>query len=162
MIARITRSRAYLWWERPTNEQAQGYDRVVEVGWQTRRYGFLGLAPGYLVSIMTPELPALFVSLCGQTIALIEHQLLIEYQLIGLLPLTVHAELTPREHDVLRSLARGESEDETAQHLCIALTTVVTHRHRLYQVLDVHDVHQAVMRGFALGYLDVFDLPSRE
>jgi len=137
-----------------------GYDRIVEVGWQNRRYSSLGLAPSYLVSIMTPNLPSLFASLCGQTIALIERQLLMNYQIAGLPPLIVRERLTPREHDLLCSLAIGESEDEAACRLGVSPKTIITHRHRLYHALDVHDAHQAVMRGFTLGYLNVFDLPT--
>jgi len=160
MIARVTRTRACLWWERPRDDQTHEYDRIVEVGWSHRSYGWLGLAPGYLVSIMAPGLSALFASMCGQTIALIEHRLLIKYQLAGLPPLAVHEKLTPRERDVLYSLALGESADDAAQRLGLSPKTIITHRHRLYQALDVHEAHHAVVRGFEEDDLDLFELPS--
>ncbi len=161
MIVCVTKTRVCFWWERPDDDQTHEYDRVVEVSWQGKSYGWLGFAPGYLVSIMTPGLPALFASLCGQLIALVEHRLLIKYQTTSLFPLTVHEKLTPRERDILYSLALGENEDEAARRLSLSPKTIITHRHRLYQALDVHEAHQAVVRGFAVGELDVFNLPDQ-
>ncbi len=72
----------------------------------------------------------------------------------------VREELTPREHDLLCSLATGESDAQAALPLANRPKTVITHRHRLYQRLDVHDRQQAVLRGFTLGHLNVLDLPG--
>ncbi len=77
LIRRISKDRACLLWTPSVHKDAHGFDRTIEVGWQNKHYGFLGLTPGYLVLLMLPNLPSLFASLCGQTIALVERQLFI-------------------------------------------------------------------------------------
>lgn len=47
-------------------------------------------------------------------------------------------ELTPREADVVRCLARGLSRKETAEQLCVAEETIKTHLRGVYRKLDVH------------------------
>jgi DNA-binding NarL/FixJ family response regulator len=54
--------------------------------------------------------------------------------------------LTPREMDVLRSLARGCSYKEIADSLGIGMGTVNTHIHRIYHKLHVQSGTQAVAR----------------
>jgi DNA-binding NarL/FixJ family response regulator len=55
-------------------------------------------------------------------------------------------ELSPREWEVLRLLARGYAYKEIADTLTISVTTVNTHIHRIYQKLHVQSRGQAVAR----------------
>lgn len=49
-------------------------------------------------------------------------------------------ELTPRQLEVFRLVAEGQSTRETAETLGISVKTVETHRTALMKKLDVHDV----------------------
>ena len=56
------------------------------------------------------------------------------------------AGLSPREHDILRGIARGESNKEIARHLGIAETTVKIHvQHVLRKLSITSRVHAAVL-----------------
>jgi DNA-binding NarL/FixJ family response regulator len=55
-------------------------------------------------------------------------------------------DLSPREWEVLRLLARGYAYKEIAEALTISVTTVNTHIHRIYQKLHVQSRGQAVAR----------------
>ena len=55
-------------------------------------------------------------------------------------------ELSPREWEVLRLLARGYAYKEIADALGIGMTTVNTHIHRIYEKLHVQSRGQAVAR----------------
>jgi DNA-binding CsgD family transcriptional regulator len=59
-------------------------------------------------------------------------------------PLADASQLTPRERDVLALLARGHTEAEIAQSLCIARPTVSRHVQNLYGKLGVHRRGEAV------------------
>ncbi|NNM26103.1 MAG: helix-turn-helix transcriptional regulator, partial [Phycisphaerales bacterium] len=72
-------------------------------------------------------------------------------------------ELTPRCLDVVCGVFDGRSEREIAGRLGVALTTVRTHRRRLYRCLGIHDrsaLIVAVMREH-LRQLDVGVCPGR-
>jgi DNA-binding CsgD family transcriptional regulator len=56
-------------------------------------------------------------------------------------------EITPREHEVLRLLAAGQSNKEIARRLDISLNTVKTHLARLYAKLDAVRRTQAILRA---------------
>ena len=61
------------------------------------------------------------------------------------------AELTPRELEVLRLVARGLSNAEIARQLVLGDATVKTHVARIFQKLDLHDRAQAVVLAYETG-----------
>jgi len=62
-------------------------------------------------------------------------------------------DLTPKELELLRNLARGRSYAEAAQQMGIALSTVQTHIRNLYRKLDVHSQVQAVTKAQDCGLI---------
>jgi DNA-binding NarL/FixJ family response regulator len=61
------------------------------------------------------------------------------------------ADLTAREHEVLRLIADGRSNAEIAHELCISDTTVKTHVTHVLQKLDLRDRVQAVVLAHQAG-----------
>ena len=70
-------------------------------------------------------------------------------------PPTLHpaplAELTPRELEVLRHVARGLSNAEIAHELVVGDATIKTHVARIFSKLDLHDRAQAVVLAYESG-----------
>lgn len=56
--------------------------------------------------------------------------------------------LTKREREVLKLIAEGYRNTEIAQHLCISVHTVQTHRDNLMKKLDLHNT--AALTAFAV------------
>ena len=160
-IAQITQQRARIHWKQSTDALSETFDRWYNIGWGKRRYGLLGLAPGYLASFLFPTIPQSLAQLCGIVLALIEYKTFIGEQIQQLPPLLTIERLTPRERDILQGLAHGESEQETDQRLGITPATIRSHRQRLYQRLEVHNSQEAVLRAFVLGLLNWLDFPSQ-
>ena len=63
------------------------------------------------------------------------------------------AELTPRELEVLRLVARGLSNAGIARELVIGDATVKTHVARIFSKLDLHDRAQAVVLAYESGFV---------
>jgi DNA-binding NarL/FixJ family response regulator len=64
---------------------------------------------------------------------------------------TLLADLTPRELDVLRLVARGLSNGEIASQLFLTEATVKTHLNHLLSKLEVRDRAQAIVLAFEQG-----------
>src|SRR5690349_10166203 len=69
--------------------------------------------------------------------------------------------LTDRELEILRLLADGMSNQEVANKLVLALSTVKWYAKQLYSKLGVNSRNHAVARARALGLLDGRLLDSR-
>lgn len=63
--------------------------------------------------------------------------------------------LTPREHEVLRWIARGKSNSVIAEILEISPHTVDTHIRRIYAKLNVNDRTSAAIRGVGSGLVQI-------
>ena len=61
------------------------------------------------------------------------------------------AELTGREREILELLARGRSNDEIAQELCLSRATVKTHVGSVFRKLELRDRAQAVIFAYECG-----------
>jgi len=60
-------------------------------------------------------------------------------------------DLTPRETEVLRYVARGLSNADIARELVVSEATVKTHVARVFTKLDLHDRAQAVVLAYESG-----------
>jgi len=65
------------------------------------------------------------------------------------------ARLSPREHDVVRLVADGRTNDEIGAQLGIGSKTVETHLARLFERLGVASRTELAMRAVREGWLDV-------
>jgi DNA-binding NarL/FixJ family response regulator len=62
-------------------------------------------------------------------------------------------ELTPRELEVLRLVARGMSNSDIARQLVVGDATIKTHVARIFSKLDLHDRAQAVVLAYESGLI---------
>jgi len=61
--------------------------------------------------------------------------------------------LTPREHEILVALARGDSIDEIADNLVISPHTVARHRENLMRKLGLHNRSELVKYAIRMGLI---------
>lgn len=162
-IMRYTQGKARVYWDHLSLGDTLEYDRYYEIRFRHIRHGFLGLAPGYLVSQAFPNLPQHLASLCALLITFAEYQTFVHSQLDYLPPLFPNngiGKLTSREYDILLGLVRGESNTQMAERLGIESNTVHTHRQRLYRRLGVHSAQEATLRCFKHRLIDWLDKPN--
>jgi DNA-binding NarL/FixJ family response regulator len=69
-------------------------------------------------------------------------------------------QLTPREHDVLRLMARGATNAEVAERLHLGETTVKTHVRSIFLKLGVRDRAAAIVFAFDHGVVAVGSGPA--
>ena len=61
--------------------------------------------------------------------------------------------LTPREQQVLKLLAEGNTYKQICQELFISMNTMKTYAYRIYQKLEVKNRHQAIAKAQELDLL---------
>ena len=62
-------------------------------------------------------------------------------------------QLSPRQHEILQLIAKGNSTREIAQHLGLSVKTVETHRAQLMRRLDIRDVAGLVRYAIRAGII---------
>lgn len=70
-----------------------------------------------------------------------------------------HSRLTPREIEILKLIALGNSTKKIAAILGISFKTVYCHRWRMMNKLGVHDVASLTRYAVQYGYVDVGKTP---
>lgn len=73
---------------------------------------------------------------------------------------SVFISLTKREREVLTLMCLGHNQQSIAQKLCISPTTVGKHRQHIYEQLDVHNEHDALLAAYHFGLFSILDLPN--
>lgn len=66
-----------------------------------------------------------------------------------------YGSLTPREQEILRLTAEGQSKNKIADRLCISPRTVDNHRANLMAKLDLHSTLEMVRYAAKIGLIDV-------
>ncbi|HEY6853341.1 MAG TPA: response regulator transcription factor [Gemmatimonadales bacterium] len=62
-------------------------------------------------------------------------------------------QLSPRQHEILQLIAKGDSTREIAQHLGLSIKTIETHRAQLMRRLDIRDVAGLVRYAIRAGII---------
>lgn len=68
-----------------------------------------------------------------------------------------YGNLTPREQEILRLLARGVPVNDIADKLCISSKTVTNHRTNILSKLDLHSTADLVRFAAKLGIIEDFN-----
>jgi len=66
-----------------------------------------------------------------------------------------YGRLTPREQEIMRLLADGQSKSEIAERLFISIKTVENHRSNIMKKLDLHCAMDLVRYAAKLGLIDI-------
>ncbi len=69
-------------------------------------------------------------------------------------------QLSDREKDVVRSLVRGMSNKEIAEHLFISVHTVITHRRNIARKLQIHSSAGLTIYAIVNGLVDISNIKS--
>ncbi|MDE6300594.1 MAG: LuxR C-terminal-related transcriptional regulator [Muribaculaceae bacterium] len=67
-------------------------------------------------------------------------------------------ELTPRERDIISAIARGKSNKEIADELCLSVHTVATHRRNVCAKLDIHSAAGITIYAILHGIVRIEDI----
>jgi len=70
--------------------------------------------------------------------------------------------LSPREKEVLQLVAQGLINKEIADHLNIALTTVITHRKNIIGKLGIKTIPGLTVYAYTQGYLEDFMITNKD
>lgn len=119
----------------------------IPVRFAGREYGILLIAPtdpSSSLPAIAPNLAYQLAYFCGMVLHLLEQAALVQ-GFSHHLTSSVRETLTPREHEVLAALARGEHPQAIAQRLHIAPATVSKHLENLYDKLGVHCAVDAIL-----------------
>ena len=63
--------------------------------------------------------------------------------------------ISDREKDVIVSLVQGMSNKEIADHLCISVNTVITHRRNIARKLQIHSPAGLTIYAIVNGLIDI-------
>ena len=155
----------------PTVDGLEATRRIVRDGASTRililttfdidEYVYEGLragASGFLLKDATPEqlIAAIHVVAEGEAVLAptVTRRVVEAFASVPAAPLRLQQallELTARERDVLRLLARGRSNSEIAQDLVVSHATAKTHVRNVLGKLDLRDRVQAVVFAYESG-----------
>ncbi|QFT57400.1 HTH-type quorum sensing-dependent transcriptional regulator VjbR [Sulfitobacter sp. THAF37] len=113
------------------------------------RNAYFGL--GFGTPRYHPDKKQIFELQCAAQIAHLRFCELIE-------PVRKRVELSPRELEILRWMARGKSNSVIAEILGISRHTVDTMGRRLFEKLDVNDRTTAAIKGLGSGLLRIKDM----
>lgn len=69
--------------------------------------------------------------------------------------------LTPRERDIIANIARGKSNKEIADELCLSVHTVATHRRNICAKLDIHSASGMTIFAILHGLISISEAKSR-
>jgi DNA-binding NarL/FixJ family response regulator len=73
-------------------------------------------------------------------------------------PVLQEIELSPREHEVLQLAAKGMTNKEIADSLCISIRTVQRHLNIMFNKLNVGSRTEAIFQSVKKGWLSFTDL----
>ena len=63
--------------------------------------------------------------------------------------------LSDREKDVIVALVQGMANKEIADHLCISINTVITHRRNIARKLQIHSPAGLTIYAIVNGLVDI-------
>lgn len=69
--------------------------------------------------------------------------------------------LTPRERDIIANIARGKSNKEIADELCLSVHTVATHRRNICAKLDIHSASGMTIFALLHGLISISEAKTR-
>lgn len=102
-----------------------------------------------------PIIPSVTVHLlrliCGFILHDLENSALLQFQYKHLEAQAIAKPLSPRQREILNFLCRGYDQETIARILNIELSTVDSHRQRIYEKLQVHSRQELLLVAFRTG-----------